>query len=184
MHGKVFSLIGLLVLSSITFAQVAAPIITTFAGGGPNGIPALVSNLKKPGWVAVDSFGNLFISDNNLNRVFEVTTDGILRTVVRTVYEDPNGMAFAPLGLTADDQGNLYIGSDYYIYKYDPETKALSVYAGDGTWSYKGENVPALSTGMFPQSVYWKNGNLYYCDLGTQRLRYIDFSRIRADHRW
>jgi len=43
-------------------ARVHEDIIHTYAGGGPDGIPALSANLPVPTAVATDSAGNIYIA--------------------------------------------------------------------------------------------------------------------------
>jgi sugar lactone lactonase YvrE len=52
------------------------------AGFGGDGGPATSALLKNPAGVAVDSADNLYIADSGNNRIRQVTTDGVIRTVV------------------------------------------------------------------------------------------------------
>ena len=66
----------------IRMVNKATGIISTVAGGGRqsgNGIPA-TSLILLPDTVAVDSAGNLYISDNGTN-IRKVTKDGIINIV-------------------------------------------------------------------------------------------------------
>jgi TonB family protein len=61
--------------------------IHTIAGNGTAGFggddgPATSALLKNPAGVAVDAAGNIFIADSGNNRIRQVTTDGVIRTVV------------------------------------------------------------------------------------------------------
>src|SRR6266480_2503671 len=53
-------------------ARVYEDIIHTYAGGGPDRIPALSANLPMPTAVATDSAGNIYIAAPGGNRVFAV----------------------------------------------------------------------------------------------------------------
>jgi sugar lactone lactonase YvrE len=103
----------------------AAGIISTIAGNGSAGFTgdggaATSAELYYPEGVAVDSTGNVYIADEENERIRKVTPGGTISTVVG------NGMAgFAgdkgaattaeidlPLGVAVDSYGNLYI-ADY-----------------------------------------------------------------------
>jgi hypothetical protein len=98
----------------------AAGIITTVAGSDQKGYagdggPATQARLEAPLGVAVDSAGNLFISDNGNYRVRKVDPNGIISTVAGTGkqrYAGDGGLATAtglagPIGLAVDAVGNL-----------------------------------------------------------------------------
>ena len=97
-------------------------IITTVAGGGTSyteGALATSVRIFPTGGLAVDSTGNLFISDANLVR--KVSPDGIISTVAGNgVYgfSGDGGPATAaqfvfPAGLATDGHGNLYIADAF-----------------------------------------------------------------------
>ncbi|HEX5432334.1 MAG TPA: hypothetical protein VFW83_10220 [Bryobacteraceae bacterium] len=98
--------------------------ITTIAGGGelpaggPNeGTAAALLALEEPRNLALDSSGNLFISDFSGHRVYRLAVDGSLTTVAGTGVQGNAGdggaanraqLAF-PAGLAVDAEGSLYI---------------------------------------------------------------------------
>lgn len=64
----------------------ASAIITTVAGNGTlsfsgDGGPAIAAGLNVPTWIAVDSSGNLFITDSGNERVRMVNANGIITTI-------------------------------------------------------------------------------------------------------
>jgi uncharacterized protein (TIGR03437 family) len=96
-------------------------IISTVAGTGVNGFTgdggaATVAQLRSTSGVAVDSAGNLFISDAADGRIRKVDTSGIIRTYAGTGVggaTGDGGPALAaqvnfPSGMTFDTAGNLY----------------------------------------------------------------------------
>jgi sugar lactone lactonase YvrE len=101
-------------------------IITTVAGNGDysfygdNGA-ATNAALTSPSGVAVDASGNLFIADQNNNRVRKVDSRGVITTIAgngtRTFSGDCQAGTSAslnlPSGLALDAAGNLFI-ADYY----------------------------------------------------------------------
>jgi uncharacterized protein (TIGR03437 family) len=98
-----------------------AGIISTVAGTGKadiavDEVAATVSPLNSPQGVAVDSGGNLFVSDTANNRVREVTADGVIHTIggqgsAGFAGDGAAGSAAqinTPLGLLVDSAGNVY----------------------------------------------------------------------------
>jgi uncharacterized protein (TIGR03437 family) len=96
--------------------------ITTFAGNGAaatsgDGGPAASASLALPTAVAVDSQGDLFITDSSANRVRLVNAGGVITTIAGAGtpgYGGDNGPALSALfnGLIAvslDPSGNLYL---------------------------------------------------------------------------
>jgi hypothetical protein len=95
-------------------------IITTVAGGGVNGLgdggAATKAELDYPAGVAVDAFGNLYITDTGNSVIREVGTDGIITTVAGG---ETNGLGDGgaatnaelqnPTGVAVDASGNLFI---------------------------------------------------------------------------
>lgn len=86
-------------------------VISTVAGGGSpdatgDGVKATAAYLVNPMYVAVDRFGNLYISEtgdvyNRPNRVRKVDASGVITTIVRWVQFP------GPVGV--DSSGNVYI---------------------------------------------------------------------------
>lgn len=98
-------------------------VITTIAGtngvGGfsGNGGLAITNRLNGPTGVAIDSDGNLFIADQNNDRIRQIGTNGIITTVAGTgisSFSGDGGLASnaavcLPAGVAVDIAGNLYI---------------------------------------------------------------------------
>lgn len=96
--------------------------ITTVAGDGTSGFSgdggaAVKAQLAFPTGLAMDSEGNLFVSDADNNRVRRISSNGKITTVAGTGRPGFSGdggpasaaMLDAPAGLAFDDAGNLYI---------------------------------------------------------------------------
>jgi len=99
--------------------------ISTIAGTGEPGYsgdggPAIAATLITPQGLALDSAGNLYVSDYTANVVRKIGTDGIITTVAGTGYPGNAGTggkavsAFlnGPYALATDRAGNLYIAED------------------------------------------------------------------------
>jgi hypothetical protein len=161
--------------------------ITTVAGNGTLGYsgdngPATSAMLDLPSGVAVDSTGNLFISDNYNNRIRQVTSTGTITTVAGTGvagYSGDSGPATSatinlPTGVAVDGSGNLYIADNYNnrIRKVDIGGTITTV-AGTGVAGYSGDNGPATSAQIYPLSVSVDStGNVYLAG-GLDRVRMV-----------
>jgi uncharacterized protein (TIGR03437 family) len=103
--------------------KVQNGVITTIAGGGVRGLgdngPATSAQLAAPAGIAVDTTGNLFVTDLYDNRVRKVT-GGVIATVAGNGmpgFAGDTGPAASaqlsgPLGVAADSAGNVYIADE------------------------------------------------------------------------
>jgi DNA-binding beta-propeller fold protein YncE len=129
--------------------------LTTVAGTGKRGFSgdgglAVSATLNEPFQLAVDSAGNLFISDWGNYRVRKVDANGVISTVAgngQKVYSGEGGPATqaglrGPCGLAIDARGNLYL-TDSEHWREDrlnsPSERVLVVY---------GAAAPGLLAGM------------------------------------
>ncbi|UCG11003.1 MAG: hypothetical protein JSU72_10540, partial [Deltaproteobacteria bacterium] len=163
-------------------------IITTVAGSGAagplrDGGPATEAGLKNILSVAVDTAGNLYIADSGHYRVRKVDTAGIITTVAGngyTGYSGDGGPATAakmsaPLGLAADESGNLYIATGPRIRKVDT-SGIITTFAGGGSpVDGLGDGGPAIDARL--DSPYGlavdAAGNLYITDAYQHRIRKV-----------
>jgi len=99
--------------------KVSGGVITTLAGNGPHSYtgdngPATKGLLKRPGGVAVDSAGALYIADTGANRIRKVA-NGIITTLAGTgepldVYTGPASSTpvGSPGGIAASPSGDVF----------------------------------------------------------------------------
>ena len=112
--------------------------INTYAGGGPDGAPALSATVPGPGGVAVDAAGQAYISSDFLattpysNRVFLVSGDG--------GPAKNAGLFCSPCGIALDTKGNLFIADswDHRVRRVDAATGIITTVAGSGQTGYNG----------------------------------------------
>ncbi len=83
-----------------------------------------------------------------------------------------------PRSIAFDYSGNIYIadGGHRRIRKVDKLTGIITTIAGTGNYNYNGDNIPATTANIDPQSIAFYNGNLYVADGGNYRVRKIVLS--------
>src|SRR5262245_45892585 len=173
-----------------------AGIITTVAGinqnfgstgdGGP-ATGALLAGGSTHSGLAMDSAGNLYISDTNNQRIRKVNTSGIITTVAGNGalgFSGDNGPATSamlndPQGIAVDSAGNLYIAdaSNSRIRKVSP-AGIITTVAGNGNVVDSGDGGPATSAAVDrPAGVTVDSaGNLYIAE--GRRIRKVNAAGI------
>ena len=164
-------------------------IITTVAGNGTpgfsgDGVSATATELNMPIGVALDAAGNIYIGDNNNNRIRKINTSGIITTIAGTGTPGYGGdggpatlaMINRPAGISLDAAGNLYIAdySNHRIRQVDP-TGVITTIAGTGIIGATGDGGPAIAARLDdPYGVYADvSGDIYIADGHNNRVRKI-----------
>jgi sugar lactone lactonase YvrE len=168
--------------------------ISTLAGTGQAGFagdggPARQANLKGPYGVKADKHGNVYIADQQNNRIRKVSPDGTISTVAgngKREFSGDGGQAtqaglIGPNDMVVDDAGNLIIADsgNHRIRKVAPDG-IISTIAGIGKPN-KGENPlagdggPAVRTRLnLPSSLVFDTaGTLYVGDFSNHAVRKI-----------
>jgi len=168
-------------------------IIETVAGNGTRGFsgdggPATDAMIEHPKGVALDSAGNLFISDSSHHCIRKVDPSGIITTVAGNGTWGFSGdggpatdaMLDNPYGVALDSAGNLFIADRFNgrIRKVDP-SGIITTVAGNGTRGFSGDSGPATDAMIYPADVAVDNaGNLFIADSDNYRIRKVDPSGI------
>jgi uncharacterized protein (TIGR03437 family) len=171
-------------------------VIGTIAGnGGSNftgdGGPALSASFHPDG-LTVDSAGNIYIADQNNNRIRKVDPNGIITTVAgngNTQFTGDGGPATGSTvyiagmhnGLAVDAAGNLFIADDGHHRIRKVDTKGIiTTVAGNGSQNYSGDGVAATKASLYRPSGVAVDaaGNLYIADTNNFRVRKVDTSGI------
>ena len=161
-------------------------IITTVAGTGRaafagDGGPATAAFLYGPDWLAVDSVGNLYITDSFNRRVRKVSPDGVITTAVGNGVDDSTGdggpATVAAVGysggVAVDGAGNLYVASTSQrrVRRVAPDG-VISTVAGTGAQGYSGDGGPGLRAAVTPTGLAVDAaGNVYIADPESNRIR-------------
>jgi YVTN family beta-propeller protein len=161
-------------------------IITTAAGTGTcgyngDGIKATAAQLNYPHGVALDTAGNLYISDTQNHRVRKVNSSGIISTFAGTGkpgFSGDGGLATkanigGPRAVTVHN-GSLYItnAGDTRVRYVNLSTHIINTYAGS-IFGYDGDGHSLLAT-LFSTGgpvLFDSSGNPYFNDTNNGRLR-------------
>ena len=166
--------------------KVANGVITTVAGNGMDGFggdngPATSATLSGPGGVAVDSAGNLYISDGGNSRIRKVA-NGVITTVAgngKYGFSGDNGPATAaqlngPGGIAVDSASNLYIADANNGRIRKVSNGVITTVAGDGGECCGGDNGPATSAQLDAVAVAIDSaGTLYIASPGSDSIRKV-----------
>jgi len=164
--------------------------ITTVAGDGgfyfigDNG-PAYRASIAGPTGVAVDDSGNIYIADRYNNRIRQVDSLGMIRTIMGTGHQDYNGDSevaretnlHLPFGVALDKNGDLLVNdrSHYRIRKLIMKGNRVKTVAGNGVKHFAGDYGPAGGANLsFPDGIVVdKNDNIIFADKTHYRIRKI-----------
>ena len=177
--------------SRVRKITAATGIISTVAGTGVRGfggenVLAVAAMLDVPTGVALDQAGNLYIADQNNQRIRKVVTvTGIITTVVGIGTTSFNGDNIAatsatlnsPLSVAVDSSGNVYFADtgNHRVRKVTAATGFITTVAGSGVQGYNGDNIVATSAMLNnPYGVAVDStGNVFFADSGNNRIRKV-----------
>ena len=165
--------------------------ITTIAGGSAlplgDGGPAAGAQLNAPSKLALDSAGNVYVTEVGDNRVRKIS-NGVITTVAgngTAGFSGDNGPATSaslngPLGPAVDSSGNLYFADESNCRIRKVSGGNISTVVGTGTCGFNGDNILATAAQLYaPESVAVDaNGNLYIGDSRNNRVRKVSNGMI------
>jgi sugar lactone lactonase YvrE len=170
----------------------ATGFISTIAGTGVNGFSgdggaATSAQIGNARGVTVDSAGNIYVADNDNNRIRKIDAlSGIITTVAgngAATFSGDGGLATAAgIGSNAfeaavDSAGNIFFVSQTTnrIRRVSAATGIITTVAGTGAAGFSGDNGAATAAQVSgPIGVATDSaGNVYVADLNNSRIRKI-----------
>ncbi|WP_109831070.1 T9SS type A sorting domain-containing protein [Reichenbachiella versicolor] len=159
-----------------------AGVVTTFAGStiGYKDDTGTDAQFFSPSGLAFDKSGNLYVGDQENNRVRKITPAGVVTTHAGSGVEGyQDGAASTaqfnePYGIAVDESGNVFVSDrlNHCIRKINTSGD-VSTFAGDGTSGYlDGTGTSAKFASPFEIALD-KSGNIYVTEFTNRRIRKI-----------
>jgi len=156
--------------------------VTTLAGSGDYGFvdgTSGVAQFTDPQGVAVDASGNVYVADQDNNRIRKVTPNGVVSTVAGnggTGYVDGEAASAQfdePQDVAVDASGNVYVlDLNDVIRKITPQGM-VNTWAGNGiSGDVDGEAASAQFNAPIRVTID-VSGNFYVADYGNHKIRKI-----------
>ena len=160
--------------------------VETVAGSGNmgDGGPATGAQIGEIQGLAVDRFGNLYLSDTDNHRVRKVGANGVISVLAGTGtagFSGDGGVASSaslnlPYGLAVDLAGNVYVADlgNHRVRRIGPDGIIVTV-AGNGQTGSGGDGGPAINAPlMTPRNLAVDAaGNLFIAEFDGHRVRKV-----------
>lgn len=159
--------------------------VTTIAGsslGFANGI-GTAAKFYNPNGLAVDTSGNVYVSDTSNHKIRKITPEGLVTTFAGSSQGFADGAGIAaqfnfPMGLTIDDIGNIYVADsqNHAIRKISP-AGVVTTLAGSTLGYTDGE--ASISKFNYPRALtIGTDGSIYVSDMNNHKIRKISLPTV------
>jgi uncharacterized protein YjdB len=164
-------------------------VISTVAGTGTPGFsgdggPATAAKLYHSTMIACDASGNIYIDDENNDRIRKINASGIITTIAGNgtdAFSGDGGPATAAelnetWGVCADACGNVYIADEVnQRIRMINTSGIINTICGTGVRGIAGDNGPATGAQLYnPYGICIDNaGNMFIADNINERVRKI-----------
>jgi hypothetical protein len=158
-------------------------IVTTLAGSGsPDSVDGtgISASFKYPKGMAVDSSGNIYVTDYSSHKIRKITPAGVVTTLAGSGSvgsADSTGISASfktPFGIAVDSSGNVYVADsgNHKIRKITP-AGVVTTLAGSG-FAGSTDSTGTSASFDFPSGVTVdSNGNVYVADSANHKIRKI-----------
>ena len=178
--------------SNAVIRKIATTGIITTVAGTPNvfgfsgdGGQATAAQLYGTNCIAVDSMGNIYVSNNDgvLAKIRKINTNGIINTIAGDSigYSGDGGLAINAKifggGFALDKSGNIYfVDTNNNRVRRIDNNGIINTVIGNGVQGFNGDGNTALNAEINSPSgvTFDDNGYLYISDNGNNRIRKVD----------
>jgi sugar lactone lactonase YvrE len=163
---------------------IATVVGTGVCGFGGDKGPALAAQISVSAAIALDSLGNLYLTDANRVRAVDARS-GLIGTLAGTgaaAFSGDNGLATAatlssPSSIAIDAQFNVFVAdtANQRVRRIDGQSGIITTVAGNGTVGSGGDNGPAVDAALStPKAIAIDaSGNLDIADTGNGLIRRV-----------
>ncbi|MES2658824.1 MAG: choice-of-anchor Q domain-containing protein [Verrucomicrobiota bacterium] len=164
----------------------AAGVVSTFAGSGVAGFAngtGVAAKFEKPGGLAIDASGNLYVADEFNHRIRKITPAGEVSTLAGSgVAGFGDGLANAalflnPTGVAVDAAGNVLVADtgNHRIRKFSIATGSVATLAGTGVSGLTADGSADVAEFASPRgiAVNAAGSHVWVADTGNQCVRLI-----------
>ncbi len=169
-----------------TVRKISGGVVTTLAGSsgqaGSSDGTGSNARFQYPYAVAVDSSGNVYVTDIGDHTVRRITPGGSVTTIAGTVGvtgsvdgQGTNALFNSPQGIAVDISGNVYVAdTNNSTIRKITNTGAVSTFAGTATFTGSVDSVGTNARFNYPTGVAVDAvGNVYVADFANSTIRKI-----------
>ncbi|MGN6645196.1 MAG: hypothetical protein ACTHJT_01595 [Cytophaga sp.] len=142
--------------------------VTTLAGytHDADGVKERAS-FNQPQGIFIDKSGSIYVADSWNYKIRKITPDGMVSTIAGSMYGYPS---IIPVGITSDNNGNIYISSKHQIYKINAEGDMTSFAGSEEDGDKDGAN--ALFYNIHGIACD-DSGNVFVADASNDKIKKI-----------